>query len=187
VATPAGAAKIAVGNATGTVHCTTTGKVKISPALTNANTLPSTTTAKIKSISCTGTTGNAAVTISKAKGSATSTGTSPGTCTGLLTPGTTPFSVHVDWKATGGSLNATDITYANVGPSGIGFDLPSNGAAGAATSTITGSYAGEKSWSHATIALPDLTLCNPGPPPKNKPAKGIKKLTITGGTIDIFP
>ena len=49
VAGPATAGKVALGNATGTVTCGITGKVKISPALSDINTLPSTTTAKTKS------------------------------------------------------------------------------------------------------------------------------------------
>ena len=75
---PAGAAaKPPIFNATGTLHCSITGKVKINPPLTNANTLPSTTTAKLKG-TCSGTTGNPVVTPSGVKGSVLSVGTSAG-------------------------------------------------------------------------------------------------------------
>ncbi|MGZ4753991.1 MAG: hypothetical protein ACXWA9_03750, partial [Acidimicrobiia bacterium] len=140
MAQPAFAGKVALGNATGTASCNITGKVKISPALSEINTQPSTTTAKTKSTSCSASGGTiGAHPITKSKGLVTSTGTTPGTCTGLLTPGTSPFSATVTWKASGASLNPSTITFANNGPSGDGFDLPSTGAAGAATSVITGS------------------------------------------------
>ncbi|MGZ4735378.1 MAG: hypothetical protein ACXVKA_13605 [Acidimicrobiia bacterium] len=197
-APPAFAGKVALGNATGTVSCNITGKVKISPALSEINTQPSTTTAKTKSTSCTASGGTiGAHPVTKSKGLATSTGSSPGTCTGLLAAGTSPFSVSVTWKAAGASLNPSSITYANDGPSGLGFDLPSTGAAGAATSVVTGSFGGEKSWAHADIdAGPILTaLADVGPTATGKgcganakgKAKGIKKITITGGHINIFP
>jgi hypothetical protein len=189
VASPAFAGgKTPLGNAHGTVHCAITAKVKINPPLTNANTLPSTTTAKLKTVSCSSSGGTILGAIAKGKGSVLSVGTSPGTCTGLLTPGTTPFSSTINWKGNGVTLNPSTITFANVGPSGIGFNLPATGAAGAATTSISGSFSGEKAWAHANLsAVPDLASCLPGPPPKNKPAKGIKKLTISSGTLDIFP
>ena len=65
--------------------------------------------------------------ITKAKGTVTSTGTTPGTCAGLLTPGTTPFTATVKWKAIGASLNPSTITFANIGSGGFGFDLPAGG------------------------------------------------------------
>ncbi|MGZ6978536.1 MAG: hypothetical protein ACXVJW_10540 [Acidimicrobiia bacterium] len=197
-ASPAFAGKVALGNATGTVTCNTTGKVKISPALSDINTQPSTTTAKTKSTSCTASGGTiGAHPVTKAKGLTTSTGTSPGTCSGLLTPGTSPFTTTVTWKAAGASLNPSNITFANNGPSGLGFDLPSTGAAGAATTVITGSFGGEKAWAHADIdAGPILAaLADVGPTATGKgcganakgKAKGIKKITVTGGTINVFP
>jgi hypothetical protein len=182
--------KVALGDASGTVHCTITGKVKINPPLTNANTVPSTTTAKTKSVTCTSSGGTiGAHPITKSKGAVTSVGTSPGTCSGLTGVGSSPFTVVVQWKATGASLNNSNITYSNEGPSGIGFNLPSGGATGTSPngndgSSITGSFTGEHSWSHADVVLPDFSLCNPN---GSKPAKGIKKLTVTSGTLDIAP
>ena len=194
---PASAGKVALGDASGTVSCNITGKVKISPALSDINTLPSTTTAKTKSTSCTGTPTGSPGPITKSKGLTTSTGTAPGTCSGLLTVGATPFTTAITWKAAGATLNPSAITFANVGPSGLGFDLPSTGAAGAGTSIITGSFAGETAWSHADIdATPVLAaLADVGPTATGKgcganakgKAKGIKKFAVIGGHIDIAP
>ena len=198
MAGPASAGKVALGNATGTVSCTTTGKVKISPALSDINTQPSTTTAKTKSGTCTSSGGTiGAHAITKAKGTVTSTGTTPGTCAGLLTPGTSPFSAAIKWSASGASLNPTTVTFANLAPSGIGFDLPATGAAGAATSVVVGSFGGEKAWAHADADAGPLlaAIADTGPTATGKgcganakgKAKGIKKITLIGGSINIFP
>jgi len=76
--------------------------------------------------------------------------------------------------------------FANVGPQGDGFDLPSNGAAGKATSTVSGSFSGDDAWAHASVDLgqvaSQLATCDPNEKGK---VKGIKKITITGGHIDI--
>ena len=188
---PAAATKVALGDAHGTVSCSITGKVKIKPALSDINTLPSTVTAKTKSLSCTGTVSGLAVT--KSKGKVVSVGTSPGTCSGLLTPGTSPFTVEIKWTVPGASLNNSVVTFANQGPSGLGFNLPANGAADAATSVVTGSFSGEKAWAHADIdsgpvlaafTATDGSGCAPNAKGK---AKGIKKLTIVGGTFNLLP
>ena len=198
VAQPASAGKVALGNATGTASCTITGKVKISPALSDINTQPSTTTAKTKSGTCTSSGGTiGANPITKAKGTVTSTGTTPGSCSGLLAAGTSPFTTSIKWSASGASLNPSNITFANNGPSGLGFDLPSTGAAGAATSVVTGSFGGEKAWAHADVDSGPIlaALADVGPTATGKgcganakgKAKGIKKITITGGAINVFP
>lgn len=193
VAAPAGAAaKVPLGNATGTVSCPIAGKVKISPPLSSLNTLPSTTTAKIKNTApCTGSGGSiGAHQITKMKSTVTSTGTSAGTCSGVTGVGTTPFTANLSWKPTGATMNPTTITFANNGPSGVGFDLPSTGALGANTSVVTGSFQGEGAWAHAT-ADPSViaAITTPGictPDAKGK-AKGLKKITIIGGSINIAP
>jgi hypothetical protein len=192
VASPASAGKPALGNATGSVTCSTVGKVKINPPLSSLNTLPSTTTAKTKSTSCTSSGGTIGtfMTGGKAKGLTTSTGTEPGTCDGVTGVGTTPFTTTITWKGNGATLNPSSITFANVGPSGVGFDLPATGAAGAATSIVTGSFGGNSAWAHATADPSVITaLTTPGictPNAKGK-AKGLKKITIIGGTINVFP
>jgi hypothetical protein len=186
MAGPASGAKVALGNATGTVTCNITGKVKISPALSDINTLPSTTTAKTKSTSCTSSGGNVSANpVTKAKGLTTSTGTTPGTCSGLLAAGTSPFSTTITWKATKATLNPSTITFANNGPSGLGFDLPSTGAAGAATSIVVGSFGGPILAALADVG-PTATGKGCGANAKGK-AKGIKKITVIGGTINVFP
>lgn len=177
IATPAGAAKIPVGNANGHASCAITGKVKFSPALSSTNTLPVTTTAKIKG-TCTGDTQNALVEPVKMKAAVISTGGNP-TCAGLTTPGTADFVADVTWKATGGTMNPSHVVFPGLAPSGLSFNL-GNG-------TTTGSYAGTaNATATANIALPDLTRCGPTVVgTKTKPPKGLKKLTITSGTINI--
>jgi hypothetical protein len=189
LASPAGAGKPVLGNATGNVTCQQTGKVKIVPPLSSLNTQPSTITAKTKSSSCTasgGTIGQYGIT--KAKGVTTSTGTEPGTCDGVVTAGTTPFTTTVTWKSGGAKLNPSNITFANNGPSGVGFDLPSNGAAGANTTIITGSFAGQDAWAHADADPAVITaITTPGictPNAKGK-AKGLKKIGIIGGHLTV--
>ena len=176
IATPAGAAKIPVGNAVGHVTCSITGKVKFSPALSSVNTLPVLTTAKIKG-TCTGDTQSALVEPIKMKATVTSPGGMP-TCNALLVPGTADFIVDVTWKASGGTLNPSHIVFPGITPAGLSFNLGAG--------NTTGSYAGTmNATAIANVAVPDLTKCNPGPPPKNKPPKGLKKLTVSSGSISV--
>jgi hypothetical protein len=111
-----------------------------------------------------------------------SQGTNPGTCSGLLEPGTTPFTVTVKWKGTGGKINPSTIVFPSAGPEGGGFGLHDG--------DVGGSYAGtDNADAQANVDLGavanDLaTECDPQPP-KNKPPKGIKKITIISGTLDI--
>jgi hypothetical protein len=76
-------------------------------------------------------------------------------------------------------------------PLGSGFLLPADGAAGAGTTSISGSFQGHDAWAVANIAPPDTGRCfdvvtqKPGKPPKVKKAKGLKKIEVTSGTITI--
>ena len=180
---PAGAAsKVPLGNAHGTLHCSgITAKVKFNPPLANNNTQPSNTSIKSKiGGPCSGSlTGAPGAAITKAKGTGTIIGNSPGTCSGLTSDGTAPVNLHTVWKASGATLNVTDSTFNGVGAEGVGFRLPK---ATGGTVTGTGSFSGEPVEIHAQAALPNLADCNPG---ANGKTKGIKKLTITSGTIDI--
>lgn len=181
VAPSAAAKKPPPFDATGTVNCSIAGKVKIKPALTDNNTLPSTTTAKLKGF-CSGTTGNSLVTPSKIKAVAVSVGVDPGTCSALITPGTAPWTVTIKWKASGGKINPSTVTFAGIVPAGIGFDL-SNG-------NTVGSYAGTANAdAHANLdpAGLDFSKCADTVKPngKVKSAKGIKKLVVTSGTFSI--
>ena len=95
VAAPAFAGgKTPLGNAHGTVHCSITAKVKINPPLTNANTLPSTTTSKVKTVSCSSSGGTILGAIAKGKGSVSSVGTDAGHVHGPADAGND--AVHVD-------------------------------------------------------------------------------------------
>ena len=177
----AGAAPKPTITATGNASCNIGGKIKISPPLTNQNTVPSTITGKLKG-ACTGST-ESGVTPTKVKVELSyNTGTA-GTCNGLATPSTDPFAVSLTWKASGGKINPSNATLNGFVLSAIpnfGFDLPNpNGPSPRAT--VTGSYAGTNNASaHAHIDIPDTSVCEPTTKPngKVKPAKGIKKITI---------
>jgi hypothetical protein len=204
-ASPAGAAKPDLGNATGNVTCQITAKVKISPPLKDSvvapNLTPSTTTAKTKSTSCTSNGGTIGTFMNggKSKGLVTSTGTEPGTCTGLAEPGDTPFTSEITWKPSGAKANGSSITFANVGATETldGFLLPAAGETGKGTSVITGSFAGHTAWAFANLGgLPDISKCfdvttvkpgKNGKPDKvkTKAAKGLKKLVVVSGHITI--
>lgn len=208
-APPAGAAKIPVGNAVGSVSCTGGGKVKISPGLKNEDNAannysgyngtprwtvgPALTTAKLK-LTCNGSTQNPAVRVTSGKVTATSQGTGPATCSSLLAgePSESPFNIIISWKATGGSVNQTRISYSGFQAEGLGFQLPQSGG----TATVTGSYAGNDSEAHAVLSeLPDFARCDPkikpgknGKPDKVKAPKGMKKLSLaSSGTLSITP
>jgi hypothetical protein len=107
------------------------------------------------------------------------------TCNGLATPTNDPFSLTLNWKGAGGHINPSTATlkgFVVTGVPNFGFDLPNPGAPNPKT-TVTGSYAGTNTASsHAHINVPDTSVCDPGPPPKNKPAKGIKKIAILPGS-----
>jgi hypothetical protein len=183
VAGPAGAAKPTI-TATGNVTCNITGKIKISPPLTNVNTSVNTTQAKLKG-TCTGST-EQGVTPNKAKGLLTSTTAEPGTCSSFTdaTPGTDPFLLDVTWKASGGKINPSNIIFPGYEVEGANFALHDGDAAG--------SYAGTDNVD--AVGVPDilkladaLATCDPTVKPngKVKAPKGIKKITIVSGTLTV--
>jgi hypothetical protein len=180
-ALPAGAAKPTI-TATGNVQCSISGKVKISPPLTNVNTSPSTVSGKLKG-ACTGST-ESGVTPTKVKIGISLTTSNPGTCNGLAEPGEDPFNATLTWKGSGGKINPSTAVFKGFVVSAVpnfGFDLPNPNAA-SPRSTVTGSYAGtNNASSHAHIDVPDTSVCDPQPP-KNKPPKGIKKIAILPGS-----
>ena len=173
--------------ANGTVSCSVTGKIKINPPLTNINTAPSLTTAKLKG-TCTGSTtvvqtdkGPVNVTPTASKAALSSQGTGAGTCTGLTDPegSDAPFVVSIAWKASGGKINPSTLTFAGYTPAGIQFSLTDG--------DVTGSYAGTNVAS--SLATPDigalaaaLATCDPNEKGK---VKGVKKITILSGTLTI--
>ena len=177
-------------DAAGTVTCGSpgSGKAKISPAFTLTPGVGTrTTTSKFKT-TCTGTTGNAAVTPASAKINSISLSDAAGTCITLSTSGETASdtTVHIKWKAAGGKINPTDIHFTSIlgGTPVHGFTLP--GPTG--TATVTGSYAGNAAVSSVVIA--DTTealtaLCTPNAKGK---VKGIKKFAFAdGGSLVITP
>jgi hypothetical protein len=115
---------------------------------------PVTTSAKIKSISCTGTVtdGTNIANITSAKMTALSTngdGVTPATCAGLVPDPLAPpqtFDTHIDWKADTALVTSTDITStldSLIDAHGVGFELTSTG--------ITGSFAGGTSVADAYV------------------------------------
>ena len=177
-------------NASGTVTCGApgSGKGKISPPFTLTPGVGTrTTTSKFKS-TCTGTTGNAAVTVASAKITSTSLSDAAGTCLTLSAGGeaATDTNVDIKWKANGGKINPTHIHYTTIlgGTPVHGFTVP--GPTG--STTVTGSFAGEAAISQVVIA--DTTealtaLCTPNSKGK---VKGIKKFNFgDGGSLNIHP
>jgi hypothetical protein len=168
----AGAAPVVV-NAHGSANCSASGKAKISPALTNA-VLIRTTTVKV-TLTCTGTSG---VTGGKAT-IATTSATAQNGCTGLAS-GLGTFTGTIKWKGAA-KYNPSTVAFSNgeaVIGTNIGFRLPSDGPTPAAgTSSFTGSFQGEHAISNVVldIGFSDYLAACPGP--KNK---GIKKLSFTG-------
>jgi hypothetical protein len=175
--TPAGASKpvlTAVGHAT----CTGgTGKGKVSPPFTlTPGVGQRVTTSKFKGGTCTGTTQNPAVTPISAKISATSTSPNANTtCLDLQTPSETATvtQVVIKWKANGGKINPTNITFTTLqgGVPAMGFTSP--GPTG--TAIVTGSYAGDSAVSQVIVSDSITTLTNACL------KKGIKKLNFGGG------
>jgi hypothetical protein len=180
----ASAAKPTV-TANGNVNCSISGKVKISPPLTNQNTVPSTISGHLKG-TCTGST-ESGVTPTGVKIGISYASTQPGTCNGLATPGNDPFTITATWKAAGGKINQTTATlkgFALTTLPNFGFDIP-NPSAPSPRSTVTGSYAGSNNaTAHAHIDVPDTSKCDPTTTPsgKVKKAKGIKKIEILAGS-----
>lgn len=160
------------------------GKGKVSPPFTlTAQPGTRVTTSKFKGGTCSGTTGNPAVTPSSAKITATSTSPNANTtCVDLQTPSETATVTQVDikWKANGGKINPTHIVFTTLqgGVPAMGFTSP--GPTG--TATVTGSYAGDNATSQVVVSDTVATLtaaCL---------KKGIKKLNFGGaGSLVIAP
>ena len=142
--------------------------------------MPSSVTGKLKG-TCTGTT-ESGVSPAKVKVGIVYHGTGPGTCNGLATPSTDPFTLSLTWKGNGGKINPTTATlkgFVLTGVPNFGFDLP-NPNSPSPQSTATGSYAGTNNGhAHAHIDVPDTSKCDSQ---NGKPAKGIKKIAILPGS-----
>jgi hypothetical protein len=166
-ATAASAKALAV-TATGQVHCSMIGKVSYTPKLPVV--AQSGVMAKFKaSLTCsTGETGNAAITVVSGKLSGV-TSTYNGGCLSANPPSLT---ATIKWKATGGKVNPTTITWGaatgNMTPV-YSHDFM-NG-------TMTGSYAGEQAG--ADFVADSVSSANCG-------TKGIKKWTFTNPANSLF-
>jgi hypothetical protein len=170
-----GAAKPPPFNAAGSVTCSGgTGKGKVTPPFTlTAQAGTRETKSKFKP-TCTGTTGNPAVTPISAKIEAISTSPAASTCVDLQVGGET-FSttvVTIKWKASGGKILPTTIIFSSI----LG-GTPVNG-----TATVIGSYGGNDAVSTVLVSDSVATLtaaCL---------KKGIKKLNFGGGgALNITP
>jgi hypothetical protein len=171
----ASAAKPPPFNASGTVHCTGPGKIKLTPPLTNTPAAGQRTAKGKFQLNCTNggagsPTGNPAVKVNTGKVTVTSTSSASGTCSTLLGTNNTPFVADVKWKTAGGKINNTHIVWSNVNGTASGFDLPGTGG----TSTVTGSYAGEDAVAHAAIPSQELTQLG-----QKCDGKGIKNIIFS--------
>jgi hypothetical protein len=158
---------------TGTVGtCTTEGKIKIKPGLTNGGTAPAALKIKAKSITCDGSgTGDGAnVTALKGKGTGTTTSSD---CANLVGAQPADISLEIKWKVAKGTPK--------LAPSTATFTSQTGGATGDShgtfdvTGTITaGSFMGNPVTAHVeteqTLAE-ILTAC--GEP------KGLKKISFS--------
>jgi hypothetical protein len=182
--TTASAAKPKV-TAVGSVTCGSpgSGKAKIKPAFSLvAQAGQRVTTSKFKT-TCTGTTGNAAVTPLSAKIKSTSTSSAASTCLDLQAGGETATTtvVNIKWKASGGKILPTTIVFTSIlgGTPANGFTNP--GPTGDAI--VTGSYAGNDAVSQVIISnsVADLTAACLS-------KKGLKKLAFgSGGSLVLTP
>jgi hypothetical protein len=186
-ATSASAGKPVV-TAVGSVTCGApgSGKAKINPPFKlTPGVGPRVTTSKFKT-TCTGTTGNPAVTPISAKITATSTSPNSDTlCTELTQAAETPTvtTVFIKWKGAGGKINPTNITFTtlNGGTPAGGFTSP--GPSG--VSIVTGSYEGNDA---VSVVLVDPSTVTALTNSCLNPKKGIKKLAFSsGGSLNITP
>jgi hypothetical protein len=181
-ATGASAAKAPPSDAHGSLHCSVSGKVKISPPLMFGSTAgPATMTAKAKSISCSGSSG-----VTSIKGSFSAA--LPSSDCNVLASGNMPASTFGPAKVKGAAKhNATTFHYgaggAIVPANPITLDEPGSGS-----STVTGSFAGQDPELHLVFdqsAAVLGTACQP----KTKGLKGsggLKKMSFNAASyIDI--
>jgi len=142
---------------------TYTGNATITAAIASipdsnysAGSVAVTTSAKVASISCSGTVTDGThsdTMLSAAIGSSSiSAGTSEATCGGLASPGTSLFTSIVKWKTNGGAKVADSTVTSSLATltdaHGVGFELDADGTGG---TSITGSFSGGSSTSKAYV------------------------------------
>jgi hypothetical protein len=187
----AGAAKPTV-NASGTMHCTVTGKVKIAPnPLVFSSTAGSTVfAAKIKSSACTGSSG-----VTKAQGTLTATlPTSDCTSLAALPFPAASFGTKVKFKGAA-KYNSSTTSFTAGGTFGvtdpITMDLPGGGT----SSVGSGSFAGQHPHFHFQYLEGTAVFANNCQPKgskdstghKIKGSGGLKKMTISSGSYIDYP
>lgn len=185
------------GAATGSVSCALPKlQVSFSPPLTTAYTGPATVTVKGSLLDCT--THGSNVTIKKGK--VLGTFTSSGGCIGLASGTESPVKLTIEWKgkttANGKATIANStVTVNGAGPAfkgqDVGFELPNPNDPGG---SVGGSFAGSvmnESYAYSTTTISQSGAdCTPtskttAKGTKTKPAKGLKKLKVTSGTITL--
>jgi Glycosyl hydrolases family 16 len=149
----------------GTVRCTMSGTNVMKPGLTFSATPGTRESFKAKLACSTGTTGHSSVTVNTGRITATSV---PATlsCSSASSP---PVSATIKWKATGGKVSPTTITWGGATDSAsprMSRSYP------ATASTVTGSYAGGGAQAFLVSDTPDQAGCFL----KN----GMKKFKFTG-------
>jgi hypothetical protein len=167
-------------NASGTLNCTISGKIKLSAPLTfGGAAAPSTLTAKIASTGCTGTSG-----ISSVKGQYIATLPSQDcTALALATYPSSTFSTKVKYKGAA-KYNPSATTFSTgsfTGADPIVLDVP-----GAGTATTTGSFAGQSMSIQLRLNESATVFAGAcGPKTKGvKPSGGLKKMSF-GGTSSL--
>jgi len=177
--------------ATDHITCTTvTGSAKFSPALQLGGSSPETTSIKLALSGCTisGPVGTPDITAITGKGAGT---LNSATNNALALEGTNAVtgSITIKWKAVGAKLLSATST---VSPSSLTGGAQSDGYASFAlnsgSASVSGDFAGTNSGATSNLYVETVqttaaltTEITPGPPPKDKPAKGIKTIGLTGG------
>ncbi|MGH9830516.1 MAG: alkaline phosphatase family protein, partial [Blastocatellia bacterium] len=124
-------------SAAGTVQCQATGKVTFRPRLSVGSPASAVMSIKAQLICSTGATGNPAVTVTSGRLTGRSAPFAASCTSTVLGSGTGT----VKWKASGGTVNPTSITWTTgsaSGTSNLVLDVPGTG-----TATASGSFAGE--------------------------------------------
>jgi hypothetical protein len=169
-------------NASGTLHCVIAGKVKLSTPLTfGGPAVPVTMTAKVKSTSCSGTSG-----VTSVKGNWVATlGTSD--CTALALAAFPPNSFSQKVKYKGAAKYNPSATNFSTGAFGVTDPVTLN-VPGAGTSTTTGSFVGQDMEINFVFNETTTVFANGcGPKQKGvKPSGGLKKMSFgTTSTLDV--
>jgi hypothetical protein len=177
------------GNATGTVHCTPDLSIKFAAPLTFASTAPDAVALKGSLKDCVTSAGS---NVKDLKGKVTGGFTVTGGCGGIASGTEATVNLTVAWKgksAAGGKATISNTAITLHGASSVinssndvGFELPNLNTP---TGSVTGSFAGpvSESTTYTTTTESEVgSLCLPS---GSKPAKGIKKLSVKTGTVNV--